>query len=240
MSAAPAPRDGGARYPSPMSAAPPPIVFYFDFISPYAYLAWTQLHALAARHAREVVAVPVVFGAILDARGQKGPAEIPAKRAYLFKDCTRLAHRFGVPLVPPPSHPFNPLLALRAASLPVPAPAHRAFLDALFAETWAGGRGVTEPAVIAAAADSAGLDGDQVVRDATLPETKALLRRHTDEALAAGAFGVPTMVVGDELFWGVDSLAHLDVFLDGRDPVTPAILARWADLPATAARRAVR
>jgi 2-hydroxychromene-2-carboxylate isomerase len=223
-----------------MSPAPGPVLFYFDFISPYAYLAWTQLHALAARHARPVVAVPVVFGAILDARGQKGPAEIPAKRAYLFKDCARLAHRFGVPLAPPPSHPFNPLVALRAASLPMSEASRRAFVDRLFAETWAGGRGVTEPSVVAEAATAAGLDGEQVVRDAALPETKALLRRQTDEALAAGAFGVPTMVVGDELFWGVDSLAHLDVYLDGRDPITPAILARWDGLPATAARSAVR
>lgn len=78
------------------------MLFYFDFISPYAYLAWTQLPALAARHERELVPVPVLFAALLNAHGQKGPAEIPAKRIYLFKDVCRKAHLLGLP---PPSPP---------------------------------------------------------------------------------------------------------------------------------------
>jgi 2-hydroxychromene-2-carboxylate isomerase len=213
-----------------------PIRFYFDFISPYAYLAWTQIHTLAARHERAVVPIPILFAGVLDARGQKGPAEIPAKRAYLFKDIARLAHRLGVPAAPPPSHPFNPLLALRAASLPMEEAQRRAFIDRLYACTWAGGPGVTDPAVIAEAATAAGLDGAAVVREAGTPEAKERVRRQTDEALAAGAFGVPTMVVGTELFWGVDALPHLELFLEGRDPIDPATLARWANLPASADR----
>jgi 2-hydroxychromene-2-carboxylate isomerase len=222
-----------------MNDPPPslaPIRFCFDYVSPYAYLAWTQIHALAERRGRRVVPVPIVFGAVLDARGQRGPAEIPAKRAYLFKDCLRLAHAFGVPFAPPPAHPFNPLLALRASSLPLPDPARRALVDRLFAAAWGGGGGVEGPAEVAAAA-GAGLDGEQVVREAGSPEGKARLRRQTEEALAAGAFGVPTMLVGDELFWGVDSLPHLERFLEGRDPVEAGMVARWADLPATATRR---
>lgn len=213
-----------------------PIRFYFDFISPYAYLAWTQIHAIAARHGRAVRPVPILFAGLLNAHGQKGPAEIPAKRAYLFKDIARLAHRFGVPVAPPPSHPFNPLLALRAASLPMEEQARRALVDRLYAATWGGGPGVTDPAVIAEAATAAGLDGAAVVREAESPEAKERVRRQTEEALAAGAFGVPTMVVGAELFWGVDALPHLELFLEGRDPVDPDVLARWAHLPASADR----
>jgi 2-hydroxychromene-2-carboxylate isomerase len=212
--------------------------FCFDYVSPYAYLAWTQIHALAERQGCRVEPVPVVFGALLDARGQKGPAEIPAKRAYIVKDCMRLAHAFGVPLALPPSHPFNPLLALRASSLPMPEDTRRALIDRLYAEAWGGGgRGVTDPAVVAETATSVGLDGAAVVRDASLQATKDLLRRHTDEALAAGAFGVPTILAGDELFWGVDSLPHLERFLGGGDPVTVEFVERWARLPSSAARR---
>lgn len=214
-----------------------PIRFHFDFVSPYAYLAWTQIHALAGRHGVDVVPVPVVFGALLDANGQKGPAEIKAKRAYLFKDCVRLAHSFGVPFAPPASHPFNPLLALRASSLPMPEPQRRALIDHLFAAAWGGGSGVTAPADVAAAATAAGLDGEAVLRDAATPAIKDLLRSHTSEAVAAGVFGVPTVIAGGELFWGVDSLPHLERFLEGRDPVTPELVARWADLPASAVRR---
>ncbi len=211
------------------------IRFYFDFISPYAYLAWTQIHRIAALHGREVVAVPTLFAALLNAGGQKGPAEIPNKRAYLFKDVVRLAHRFGVPLVPPPAHPFNPLLALRAASLPE---SNRALLDRLYAAAWGGGGGVTDPRVVERAADDAGLDGASIVRAASSEEAKARVRAQTQEALDAGCFGVPSMVVGGELFWGCDSLPHLELFLDGKDPVDPAAVARWHSLPASASRRA--
>jgi 2-hydroxychromene-2-carboxylate isomerase len=92
--------------------------FYFDFISPYAYLASTQLDGIAARTQVTIERVPVLFAALLDAHGQKGPAEIPAKRRYTWKDVSRKCHAAGVPIAPPPSHPFNPLLGLRVASLP--------------------------------------------------------------------------------------------------------------------------
>jgi 2-hydroxychromene-2-carboxylate isomerase len=219
---------------------PAPLRFCFDYVSPYAYLAWTQIHALAARHDREVVPIPVVFGALLDAGGQKGPAEIPAKRAYLFKDCVRLAHALGVPFALPPAHPFNPLLALRASSLPMPETTRRALIDRLYAAAWGGGPGVTDPAEVAAAAGAVGLDGEQVVRDAGAQAAKDLVRRHTEEALAAGVFGVPTTIADGELFWGVDALPHLERFLDGRDPVTMEMVDRWASLPAGTVRRAVR
>jgi 2-hydroxychromene-2-carboxylate isomerase len=217
------------------------IRFCFDYVSPYAYLAWTQIHALAGRlrEARAVEPFPVLFAALLDANGQKGPAEIPAKRAYLFKDCVRLAHGFGVPFAPPPAHPFNPLLALRITSLPMAGEARRALCDRIFAAIWGGGRGADAPAEVAEAARAAGLDGDAMVRLASAPEAKDRVRRQTEEALAAGAFGVPTMIADGELFWGVDALPHLEAFLEGRDPVTPAMVARWAGLPAAAHRRAV-
>ena len=91
--------------------------FCFDFISPYAYIASKSVQALAARHGRQVELVPVLFAALLDANGQKGPAEIPSKRLHTFKDAFRKAHRAGLTLVMPPSHPFNPLTALRVVGV---------------------------------------------------------------------------------------------------------------------------
>src|SRR4051794_39152535 len=103
-----------------MNKPEPTLAFYFDFISPYAFIAWTQVHAIAERNGATVVAIPVLFAGLLDAHGTKGPAETPAKRVYTFRDAYRKAPRAGLPpLRPPPSHPFNPLLALRVASLPM-------------------------------------------------------------------------------------------------------------------------
>ena len=113
-----------------------PLRFFFDYVSPYAYIAWTRIHALAARFDREVEPTPILFAALLDAGGTLGPAEIPAKRAYVVKDVTRLARAHGVPCSPPPAHPFNPLFALRVSSLPMPASTRRALIDRLFMAVW--------------------------------------------------------------------------------------------------------
>lgn len=187
--------------------------FYFDFISPYAYLGWTQIHALAARHGREVHPIPALFAAMLKHSGTLGPAEIPAKRAYIFKDTLRTARTLGVPFSAPPSHPFNPLLALRVAT----AEPTREVIDVLYRAIWAGGTGVeTEGAVASALGERA----SELIAAANDPATKQKLRDATDAAIAAGVFGVPTIIVDGELFWGVDSFAHLERFLAGLDPIT--------------------
>jgi 2-hydroxychromene-2-carboxylate isomerase len=211
--------------------------FYFDFISPYAYLAWTQIHALAARHGRTVEPVPVLFAGLLGAHGTRGPAEVPAKRRYLFADVLRTAHRLGVPLAPPPAHPFNPLLALRVSSLPMAADRRRALIDALYAATWGDGPGVTDPAAVARLANGVGLDGEALIAAAGTEEAKARVREQTDEAIAAGVFGVPTVIVEGELFWGHDSLTNLEAFLRGEGAIDAALLARWETLPASSTRK---
>lgn len=219
-----------------MDAPPAPLLFYFDFISPYAYLAWTQIRGIAARSGRAVEPVPVLFAALLDAHGQKGPAEIPAKRRYLFKDVARKAHRLGAPsLAPPPAHPFNPLLALRVASLPLAPDVREAVVDALYAAVWTERRAIDAPDAVAAVLTGAGLDGPGLVAAAGAPEAKGALRAATDAAIARGVFGVPSIVDGDELFWGTDSLADLEAHLRGELPPFPD--AAWSELPAAAIRK---
>ncbi|HWP65190.1 MAG TPA: 2-hydroxychromene-2-carboxylate isomerase [Candidatus Limnocylindria bacterium] len=214
-----------------------PVRFYFDFLSPYAYLAWTQVHTLAERYGREVEAVPILFAALLGAHGTKGPAEIPAKRVYVWKDVLRTARVLGVPLSTPPAHPFNPLLALRVASADLTRGERRRLVDALYAATWGGGPGVTDPEVVARIASDAGFDGPALVRAAGTPALKARLKAQTDEALAHGAFGVPSLLVDGELFWGFDSFGHVERRLAGKDPLGDTDILRWKDLPVGATRR---
>jgi 2-hydroxychromene-2-carboxylate isomerase len=217
------------------------ILFHFDFISPFAYLAWTQIHALAARHAVELLPIPTLFAALLAEGKTRGPAEIPAKRRYFFRDAFRTAHLLGVPLEMPPSHPFNPLLALRIASLPLePAQRDRA-ITALFDASWAGGGGIETPERVVASLDAAGLPGQELV--ARAPQAKDELRRATDDAIAHHVFGVPTMRVVEaidddgELFWGVDSFGHLERHLSGNDPLQGLDMTAILDRPASASRR---
>jgi 2-hydroxychromene-2-carboxylate isomerase len=214
-----------------------PLRYHFDFISPYAYLGWQGIHALAERHGRVVEPVPVLFAALLDAHGHKGPAEIAPKRVYIFKNVLRVAHRLGVPLQPPPAHPFNPLLGLRVAALPLPAEDRRRAIDALYAATWGGGEGIDTPEKVVAVLCEAALDGPTLVAEAGADDAKGRLREMTDQALRDGVFGVPTVIVDGELFWGHDSFVDIDAFLAGEDPVRPEMLERWKGLPAGARRR---
>jgi 2-hydroxychromene-2-carboxylate isomerase len=211
--------------------------FHFDFLSPYAYLAWTQIHALAERCDVSVEPAPVLFPALLNHHGQKGPAEIPAKRLYVFKDALRRATLLGVPIALPPTHPFNPLLALRAV-LATPVELRRRMIDGLFAATWGGAseRGVEHSETVARVAREIGMDGDELLARAASQPIKDALRIATEEAISAGVFGVPTMRVGSELFWGFESFDLLERHLRGEDPLTPELLARLRDVPASASR----
>ena len=172
--------------------------WYFDFVSPFAYLQCERLASLAPRIA--VRCRPVLFAGLLGAHGHKGPAEIPAKRAFTYRFCIWQARRFGIPLRFPPEHPFNPLPLLRLAI------ACDSSLDAvqrIFRFVWRDGRLPDLPIEWAELVGMLGVH-DADARIATA-EVKAELRRNTDEAIGRGVFGVPTLAIGSELFWGVDA-----------------------------------
>ncbi len=218
-----------------MSAEQSPIEFYFDVISPYAYLAWTRIEALAQRHGRGLEVKPALFAAMLGHHGHLGPAEIPPKRRYIFKNVLRLAHDLGEPLSPPPAHPFNPLLALRVVTA-LPQADRPEVVTALYRATWGGGGGVASADDVRAALLGLSLDVEALLAAAVTPENKARLRDETAAAIAKGVFGVPTVVADGELFWGLDALGHVEAFLRGEDPVNEGLLARWEDLPSGAQR----
>lgn len=214
---------------------PAPLRFCFDFLSPYAYLAWHGIHDLAEHHGREVEPVPVLLAALLNHHGNVGPAEVPAKRLYVFKDVLRHAAYLGLPLEPPPTHPFNPLPALRLCCLELAPEVRRELVTRLFARAWGGGGGLEDLVGLQALCAQLGIE--EAAARIQQPEVKARLKANTDEAIQAGAFGVPAVLADGELFWGFDSFGHLDRFLAGEDPDIAGPLARWAGLRASARRR---
>jgi 2-hydroxychromene-2-carboxylate isomerase len=206
---------------------PAPIRFHFDYISSNAYLAWLALEPTAARLGRRVEPVPTLFAGLLESTGQLGPAEIRPKGRWMSRNNLRKAALLGLVLRPPAFHPFNPLLALRASSLDLPDAERHRFVTGLFRATWTEQRHVSDPGVVAAVADEAGLDGRAVVAAAGEPDAKQRLRRQTDDAIAAGVFGVPTVVADGELFWGYDDFPFLERFLEGRDPLDAEQARAW-------------
>jgi len=183
------------------------IRWYFDFISPFSYLQWQKVKAMRAEH--DVVPVPIVFAAILSALGQKGPAEIPGKREFTYRHALWQARAENVPLVFPPAHPFNPLVALR---LCIAAGSTAAAVDAIFDWIWHDGRAADSVEALAPLMVTLGVTPEQLASDAT----KVALRGNTDAALAAGVYGVPTLDFDGLMFWGND--AHEFALAVLRDP----------------------
>ena len=187
------------------------IDFYLDFISPYAYLAFEALPEGLQGHSYSVHYKPVVFGAMLRQLGQLGPAEIPGKREWTYRQVLWLAHRQGLDLQMPRSHPFNSLALLRLATacdargLP-----NRYVCETLLRHVWVGGADATDPERLAQLTQALNPG-----RDPSDDTVKQQLKAHTDEALAAGVFGVPALVVDGRVFWGQDSLPMLRAYLDG-------------------------
>ncbi|QNP41772.1 2-hydroxychromene-2-carboxylate isomerase [Lysobacter solisilvae (ex Woo and Kim 2020)] len=173
-----------------------PIRWYFDFISPFSYLHWQKVKALP----EAVTPVPIVFGAVLAACGQKGPAEIPGKREFTYRHVLWQARQEGVALRFPPVHPFNPLAALR---LCVAAGASAEAVDAIFDWIWKDGHPGDSFEALAPVAAALGIDAAATQGE----DTKARLRANTEAAIAAGVYGVPTLAFAEHLFWGNDAHA---------------------------------
>jgi len=204
--------------------------WYFDFISPFSYLQLRQVEEWRAR--LQITPVPIVFGAVLQHCGNIGPAETPGKREFTYRFVQWQAQRSGIALRFPPAHPFNPIAALR---LCIAAGTTWQSVEAIFAHVWRDGRPGTTAAELTDVAASLGIDD---VESATRSEAaKAQLRANTDAAIGAGVFGVPTLRVGTELFWGNDASAMVDDWLGDPGRFAGAEFERIAHLPAAVERR---
>jgi len=178
-------------------------IWYFDFISPFAYLQFSRLSQLPAD--LRVTMKPILFAALLEHHGHKGPAEIPSKRQFVYRFFKWQAARRGVPFNMPPMHPFQPLPPLRLA---IAAGGTSEVVGRIFDFIYGRGRNV-EGAALLELGRELGLDNPET--RITDPQVKERLRQNTKEAISAGVFGVPSVVVRGELFWGDDAT---DMLLD--------------------------
>ena len=211
--------------------------FFFDYISPNAYLAWPEARRIAAQSGRSLQPRPVLFAALLQAHGQAGPAEIRPKMIWMMRNCLRKAQRLGIVLRAPASHPFNPLLALRVTRALQGSAQHTAVIEALFAATWAESRDVSDPAAVSEVLSACGCDAARVIEQAGSGEIKQALRAETDAAIARGVFGVPSVTADEQVFFGFDDLPWLERYLHGDDRLDAAEVEAWLDVQPSARRR---
>ena len=204
------------------------IDWYFDYVSPFAYFQSQRLGEFAG--IAEIRPVPVLFAGLLNATGALGPAELPAKRLWTYRFCQFAADRAGIPFRMPPAHPFNPLRILR---LSVALDNDPATIDAIFRFVWAEGRdpGAQWPDLTAALGVA---DADTRIEAETV---KAALRDNTAAAVAAGVYGVPTLKIDGQAFWGVDGTDFAFAYLADPGILETDAMKRLETLPAAAERR---
>lgn len=187
------------------------IHFYVDFISPYAWLGFDALPRALEGISHRVVHKPVLFAAMLKHHGQLGPAEIPAKRDWTYRQVLWLARQQGTPLQLPALHPFNPLGLLRlATACDADGEPSRYVCEKIFRHVWCTGQDAADPERLAAltAELAPALDPGSA-------HVKQALQKHSQEAIDLGLFGVPSWVVDGRVFWGQDALPMLRAYLLG-------------------------
>lgn len=189
-------------------AAGKQVEFFFDFGSPTAYLAYTQLPKIAAECGAGIVWRPMLLGGVFKATGNQSPVLVALKGAWMWGDMERWAWRYGVPLLKNPHFIINTLTLMRGAvglQLRQPGQFQR-YVDAMFHAMWVEPCNLGDAAVVAATLQKAGFDPAAFAALAGDPEVKAKLIELTDEAVQRGVFGAPTLFVGNEMFFGQDRL----------------------------------
>ena len=192
-----------------------PVDFWFDFSSPYSYLASERIDELATKHGRKVKWRPIMLGAAFKASGLPFLVSVPLKGEYSKRDFDRSARFLGVPYSFPPKFPVTTLSAARGYYWlhGQDCAKARGFAHAVFRAYWVDGRDIGELPVVLEIAGKLGIDGEAFTTAIATPEIKDRLKQETDAAIAKGMFGAPYFMVDGEPFWGADRLPQIDKWL---------------------------
>jgi 2-hydroxychromene-2-carboxylate isomerase len=189
------------------------VEFFYDYSSPFSYFADCQLPAIAQRRGARIVYRPAILGVLIVESGNQPPPTVPAKLKYMTADMRRWAAKLNVPFVMNPAFPVRSITLMRAALIAQDTGVFARFHPAMWRAMWVDGANLGDPAVLTDVLNRADLDGAAIVK-ATQEETvKARLKANCDEALARGAFGLPTFFVGSEMFFGNDRVEFVDAAL---------------------------
>ena len=187
---------------------PKTVEFWFDVGSPAAYLAWTQMPALARDSGAIIDYRPMLLGGVFQATGNKSPMEVPAKGRYMHGDLERFAQRYGVPFSQNPFFPINTLTLMRGAvGLQIHDPSKMIpYVDAVFRAIWVDAQDMNDPATVGKVLHQAGFEPQAMLALTQEQEVKDRLKAVTQDAVARGVFGAPTFFVDSQMYWGQDRL----------------------------------
>jgi 2-hydroxychromene-2-carboxylate isomerase len=185
--------------------------FYFDFGSPAAYLAYTQLPTICEATGAQVQLQPMLLGGVFQATGNASPAALPAMGRFVFVDLKRFANTFGVALCHNPNFPIitTTLMRMATALQMHNDPQFNAFLQTIFQAIWVDAKNMNDPAVVGQVLSAAGFDATALLAQANDQASKDQLKAVTMKAVERGVFGAPTFFVGNEMFWGQDRIEQV-------------------------------
>ena len=192
---------------------PKTVEFFYDFTSPTAYLAWTQLPAIAKRCGAKLIYRPMFLGGVMQATENRPPGTVKAKAAWMAKDLQRFAKRYGVVYAMNPHFPMLTLMVQRAAMGWIDRPDFDAYLAAIFNAAWRDSKNIADKAQLTEIMNAAGFEPGAFFVAAEDPLNKEKLKANTDEAVARGAFGAPTFFLGEEMHFGQDRLDFVEAAL---------------------------
>jgi 2-hydroxychromene-2-carboxylate isomerase len=192
---------------------PGSIDFYFDYGSPTSYLAYKQMPGLIQRSGATVNFRPILLGGILQQTSNQSPLDIPAKRAWMADDMKFFADRYGVPFEFNPFFPINTLVLMRGATYAAQEGFLDRYSDALFDAMWGRPQNLGDPNTIGAVLQAADLDVERIVAATQDPQIKNKLKADTQQAIDRGAFGAPTIFVGNQMFFGQDRMQFVEEIL---------------------------
>jgi len=196
------------------------IDFYFDFSSPYGYLASTRIESIASKHNRVVQWSPILLGAVFKVSGQAPLTSYPLKGDYALKDFDRAAREHNTPYKHPDVFPVGAVAASRACCWLKASTDKKAseqitpFVHGIFKAYYVDGRNISEADEVLAVAKSVGIDAEALATGIAEQTIKDALRIDIENAMKLGVFGSPTTVVDGELFWGSDRLEQIDRWLE--------------------------
>ncbi len=191
------------------------IEFYFDFLSPYSYVAWTWVRS----QSYDFELIPVSMPGIIAAYDTKGPAQIEPKRNYLFRDLLRFTKLHNVPFTTPAQLPFNSLYALRLSLKSSAGEKQKDIIDAIYRAGWEHGLDIGSDDVLKTVLKESHLYSDELIEKMESKNARIELKQNNERGLQREIFGVPSFVVDGELFWGNDSVKYLEMYLNGMDPL---------------------
>jgi len=202
-----------------MTSNKPKAIFYFDYLSPWAYFGFLKLKDLLKTGViSEIDYQPVPYPKLAEFWRRRAVATVPSHRLCIYKHALRHARSRGIPLETPKQHPYRPYPSLRLSLKEVAKDRQPELVERLFEACWVKKVDMGSDVALAHYLQACGFEGDRLVAETQKQSVKGLLTSNTESAVRRGVFGVPTVFIGEELFWGSDQFAFIEDFVNGKDP----------------------